>query len=197
MSFAGLSKAPLLKPGKGIMATARKSISKKTRFDIFKRDSFCCQYCGAKPPEVVLELDHITPLALGGVDDKGNLITACQPCNRGKSASPLQDIPPSLQDRADAIKERRLQISAFERLIKQEAKRTESFINEVELEFQKGHPNQQFSQRFRGSVRRFLDSLTPLEVVEAMSMAVSRVLDAEATTKYFCGICWKRIKESN
>ena len=31
----------------------RKPISKKTRFEIFKRDGFSCRYCGAHPPEAV------------------------------------------------------------------------------------------------------------------------------------------------
>ena len=33
------------------METKRKTISKKTRFEVFKRDSFKCQYCGASAPE--------------------------------------------------------------------------------------------------------------------------------------------------
>lgn len=41
----------------------RKSLSKKTRFEVFKRDSFTCQYCGRSAPEVVLQVDHIKPVA--------------------------------------------------------------------------------------------------------------------------------------
>ena len=40
----------------------RKGISKKTRFDVFKRDSFTCQYCGKSAPDVVLQVDHINPV---------------------------------------------------------------------------------------------------------------------------------------
>lgn len=36
----------------------RKSLSKKTRFEVFKRDSFECQYCGAHPPSTILHVDH-------------------------------------------------------------------------------------------------------------------------------------------
>jgi len=60
-------------------------VSQKTRFDVFKRDDFTCQYCGRKSPEVILEVDHITPRSKGGSDDIGNLITSCRECNRGKS----------------------------------------------------------------------------------------------------------------
>jgi 5-methylcytosine-specific restriction endonuclease McrA len=41
----------------------RKSISKKIRFEVFKRDSFTCQYCGSKSPDVTLVIDHIMPVA--------------------------------------------------------------------------------------------------------------------------------------
>jgi len=70
------------------------SVSKSVRFEIFARDAFTCQYCGRRPPEVVLELDHIHPRAKGGSDDLTNLITACWDCNRGKSAKVISTIAP-------------------------------------------------------------------------------------------------------
>jgi 5-methylcytosine-specific restriction endonuclease McrA len=48
---------------------ARESISKKLRFEVFKRDSFTCQYCGQKAPDVILEIDHIKPVAKEGTSD--------------------------------------------------------------------------------------------------------------------------------
>lgn len=44
----------------------RKAITKTVRFEVFKRDSFTCQYCGRKAPEAVLNVDHIKPVASGG-----------------------------------------------------------------------------------------------------------------------------------
>jgi len=70
---------------------ARKSISKKRRFEIFKRDKFTCQYCGAVSPDVILHVDHITPVKEGGGDDILNLVTACAGCNLGKGATRLDD----------------------------------------------------------------------------------------------------------
>ena len=61
----------------------RKPISDRVRFQVLKRDRFTCQYCGKSGVE--LEVDHITPVAKGGTNDIGNLITACKSCNRGKS----------------------------------------------------------------------------------------------------------------
>lgn len=64
---------------------ARQPLKKSVRFEVFKRDSFTCQYCGQKSPDVVLEVDHITPVADGGDNDILNLVTACKACNAGKS----------------------------------------------------------------------------------------------------------------
>jgi len=70
---------------------ARSRITKKVRFEVFKRDSFKCQYCGASSPDVVLHVDHIKPVYEGGGSDMLNLITACQPCNSGKGKRKLTD----------------------------------------------------------------------------------------------------------
>lgn len=69
----------------------RKPISTRTRFEIFKRDSFTCQYCGRKAPEIILEVDHINPVANGGKNDFLNLVTSCGECNAGKSDRSLSD----------------------------------------------------------------------------------------------------------
>lgn len=34
----------------------RKAISKRTRFEVFKRDNFTCQYCGKSAPNVLLDV---------------------------------------------------------------------------------------------------------------------------------------------
>lgn len=62
----------------------RQSPSKKLRFEVFKRDSFTCQYCGRKAPDVILHVDHIHPRAKGGKNNILNLITSCVDCNSGK-----------------------------------------------------------------------------------------------------------------
>lgn len=73
------------------MGSKRKPISKVVRMEVFKRDSFRCQYCGRSAPEVVLEIDHIKPIAKGGDNSILNLITSCRDCNRGKGARELSD----------------------------------------------------------------------------------------------------------
>lgn len=73
------------------MAAKRKNLSNTIRFEVFKRDSFTCQYCGRMAPDVVLEVDHIHPVSKGGDNDILNLITSCMECNRGKGARKLTD----------------------------------------------------------------------------------------------------------
>lgn len=84
--------------------TQRKSLSKKIRFEVFKRDSFTCQYCGSKAPDVILEVDHITPVKEGGSNDIMNLVTSCFNCNRGKSAKILSD-KSTVEKQREQIKE--------------------------------------------------------------------------------------------
>lgn len=67
----------------------RKPLSKKIRFEVFKRDKFTCQYCGRMSPDVILEVDHMNPVAQGGDNDILNLITSCRDCNRGKGKNLL------------------------------------------------------------------------------------------------------------
>jgi 5-methylcytosine-specific restriction endonuclease McrA len=52
-----------------------------TRFNLFLRDRFLCQYCGSKDD---LTFDHVLPRAHGGRTTWGNVTTACAPCNLRK-----------------------------------------------------------------------------------------------------------------
>jgi hypothetical protein len=72
------------------MPTRRRSTGKRLRFEVFKRDHFTCQYCGAQPPEIVLVVDHIVPVASGGETTLENLLSACEPCNQGKADRALE-----------------------------------------------------------------------------------------------------------
>ena len=52
-----------------------------TRFNVFLRDRFTCQYCGSKED---LTFDHVLPRSKGGLARWDNVITACSPCNLAK-----------------------------------------------------------------------------------------------------------------
>ena len=56
-----------------------------TRFNVFLRDSFSCQYCGQKFSTQELTFDHVVPKSLGGRTEWINVVTACGDCNLRKS----------------------------------------------------------------------------------------------------------------
>jgi hypothetical protein len=62
----------------------RAALSLKVRWDVLKRDDYRCVRCGARPPGVELEVDHVLPVSRGGSNDLANLQTLCRPCNQGK-----------------------------------------------------------------------------------------------------------------
>ena len=55
-----------------------------TRFNVFLRDVFSCQYCGGRYPAERLTFDHVVPRARGGRTRWTNVVTACEPCNLRK-----------------------------------------------------------------------------------------------------------------
>ena len=52
-----------------------------TRFNVFLRDRFSCQYCGSPRHQT---FDHVVPRRLGGRTTWENVATACAPCNLRK-----------------------------------------------------------------------------------------------------------------
>ena len=57
-----------------------------TRFNLFLRDEFCCQYCSARGE---LTFDHVIPRARGGVTSWENVVAACSKCNLRKGSELL------------------------------------------------------------------------------------------------------------
>ena len=61
-----------------------------TRFNVFLRDAFICQYCGNNFSSEFLTFDHITPRSNGGHTSWKNVVTACAPCNLKKGNQSLK-----------------------------------------------------------------------------------------------------------
>jgi len=55
-----------------------------TRFNVFLRDRFACQYCRVGFPSEHLTFDHVIPRSKGGRTSWDNVVTACAPCNLRK-----------------------------------------------------------------------------------------------------------------
>jgi len=58
-----------------------------TRFNLFLRDEFTCQYCGAKGE---MTFDHVTPRSRGGRTTWENVVAACGHCNLRKASLTLR-----------------------------------------------------------------------------------------------------------
>ena len=56
-----------------------------SRRNLFKRDHFTCQYCGAQPGSEELTVDHVVPRAQGGPSRWENCVLACVACNKRKA----------------------------------------------------------------------------------------------------------------
>jgi 5-methylcytosine-specific restriction endonuclease McrA len=52
-----------------------------TRFNVFLRDKFTCQYCNVRFQAEDLSFDHVVPRSRGGRTSWDNVVTACRICN--------------------------------------------------------------------------------------------------------------------
>jgi len=187
------------------------TVSTRTRFEVFKRDRFVCAYCGRTPPDALLHVDHITPVALGGTDDMANLITACSTCNLGKSAVPLDEtrVPAVTRATIDDLAERIEQAKAYLEF-------TTSLRSLVDQQYQmvidrwasrfhadvEERPDGTFWSLAIGqfpkeqSVRAIIRRLPLEHVLEAVDITADWAsYPSSRACRYFYGICWKRIKE--
>lgn len=172
------------------------SVSKKLRFEVFKRDGFKCQYCGSNPPAVTLEADHIQPKSKGGGDEIDNLITSCFDCNRGKSNCELTRVPQSTAEKTAQLEEREEQYKAYKKILAKIKARQAAEIDAIDNVYQSYFPDWQLNDRFKnGSVAMFLRMLGFERVEQAMHAACGKIYDSNKALKYFCGICWNVIKQ--
>jgi hypothetical protein len=173
----------------------RQGISKKTRFDVFKRDGFKCQYCGAHPPQVLLHVDHILAVANGGKNNFDNFVTACEPCNLGKGARELTCVPQSLSDKAKQVAEREEQLRGYSEILEFKRQRLDDETWRVLDVMRPGVTNIPHNDYM--SVRRFIDRLGFHEVLDSMDTAMGSTASYRNKFKYFCGVCWGKIREEN
>ena len=170
-------------------------VSKKTRFEIFKRDKFTCVYCGNQPPECVLELEHIQPRSNGGTDEDSNLATSCFDCNRGKGARELSVI--DCDNTAMIQIETLAQLTAFNKmLVSSVAAQSEIAAEAVSYILEAwGWESYMICEARIASIKRFLKSLNFAELCDAANVA-SQKRGAKARWSYFCGVCWTKIRRA-
>lgn len=182
------------------MPRKRKNISARTRFEIFKRDYFTCQYCGRKPPAIILHVDHIVPVAQGGGHENENLTTSCQDCNLGKSDVALSSVVEPIKDRIAIERERMLQMEQYNSWlteIKQAKDHDFRLVSDAIISAEGGDwANFEIAGQRAATVRMLLKRLPRVEIIEAVEIADSRISFKDSpykAFKYFCGICWRKV----
>lgn len=159
----------------------RKAIPKSVRFDVFKRDSFKCQYCGKAAPDVVLVVDHIHPVAKGGKNDIVNLITACQPCNAGKSDKALSENASLVKTRnqLEELQERREQLEMM--MVWMEGLRElKESAAECIIEYWQGYVvGLKVHQTARNEIKKLARKFDIKEIYNAMDIAAENYLKSE------------------
>ncbi len=172
------------------------AVSKRLRYEVLRRDNHACRYCGAVAPDVVLTVDHVVPVALGGTDLPDNLVTACADCNAGKSASSpdaalVDDVA------QDALRWGRAMQKAAA-LDRQDWARARALGDNLVGAFQdvwEGH----FSRRCGDPELRS----TLVQMYNAGALGEDVVTGVEAARagyvedpfRYFCGVVWRRVQQ--
>ncbi len=175
----------------------RKPRSKSIRFETFKRDSFTCQYRGRKAPDVLLNVDHIEPVAGGGTNDLLNLITAWRDCNSGKSKRRFSDTTVIDKQRAqlEELQERREQIDmmfqwqkGLRELQAEVVKRLHDFwIDHV--------PGFTLNEHGIRGLKKLHKTYSVDQILSAIRIAADQYLDFQdgAPTKESVEIAWKKV----
>ncbi|MEY1677270.1 HNH endonuclease [Gordonia sp. ABKF26] len=177
------------------------ALSRRLRYEILRRDNHTCRYCGASAPAVPLTVDHVIPVALGGLDDPTNLVTACRDCNSGKAAT-----SPDATMIAD-VQERALLWAAAMKQAAEERAGEREFHQWIHTWFRarwnrwtwtdaRGEKHSvPLPEEFTVSLDRFLNAgLDDGDFDELIDATMTARSSDE--WKYFCGCCWRRIRQA-
>lgn len=178
------------------------AVSKRLRYEVLRRDNHTCRYCGASAPDVKLVVDHVIPEALGGKSEPGNLVTACEPCNSGKSST-TPDAPLVEDVRQDAMRWAQAMAIAAEG---EQAERFER--NAYREKFTDAWSDWTFEYRGeRKPIELPADWPTSLDAFRRAGLTEDDIKDAvdkamrkkdlrhDGIFKYFCGICWRMLDD--
>lgn len=159
----------------------RAPVKKSVRFEVFKRDSFTCQYCGAKAPEAVLHVDHINPVSNGGDNEIINLVTACDACNLGKSDRLLDDNSAVMKQREqiEQLSERREQLEMM-LAWRDEAKDVEQMLLDVIADAIDEHlEGRSITDHGYSQIKKWAKRFDTSKLLDAIESAANRMPEPE------------------
>lgn len=179
-------------------AARRPSISKSLRFEVFKRDSFTCQYCGRRAPDVTLHCDHVKPLVEGGEHTILNLTTACMDCNLGKGRRELSDqaVLSKKLNQLVALQERKEQMEMMIEWQEQLSNVDEIPITHLGKQWEDA-TGYEWLDSEKSKVRKLIKQMGVDIVAKAMQTSLGQYLDRdenglatmESVDKCFDGLC--------
>lgn len=174
------------------------AVSKRTRFEVLRRDAHTCRYCGAKAPDVTLHVDHVAPKSLGGTDDPSNLVTACKDCNLGKSSTAPDQAMVADVDESAAMWVVARTRAAEKRGAANHARKAmqDVFLNDW---MTWDASTTWLPVSWRTSINQWLDAgLSIEEVIEASDIAVdNKRVTSDQVFRYMAGICKNKIEDLN
>lgn len=170
--------------------TERKQISRRLRYEILRRDGHTCRYCGASAPDVELTVDHVVPVALGGNDEPSNLTTACRDCNAGKtSTAPNADVVAAVDEQAERW------ASAMRRAAEIERDSRREYVDEVGMFLADWDQQCRWARLPMDAERTIATFLNNGMSIDDIHYAVTQTSMAGKHFRYFCGVCWRIIRE--
>lgn len=167
------------------------AVSKRLRYEILRRDNHQCRYCGGAAPDVALTVDHVIPVALGGSDQPDNLVTACQDCNAGKSAS-SPDAPFVADVARDALRWARAMETAQQMSLDQtdeRERRRELFADVVSAHLGRSTLPSGWTQ----TCDQFVAAGAIVDDWEEAGEVTARY-ERQDDWRYFCGVVWTLIR---
>lgn len=178
------------------------AVSKRLRYEILRRDSHTCRYCGASAPNVPLCVDHVTPVTLGGTDTPDNLVTSCEPCNSGKSSVPadaalVSDVADTALHWGAAIKQAAEELRAQEEPKRAYRNTFQQAWNEWTWEPNGKREPHELEDGWKSSIDNFREAGLPIEVwPDIIEKAMTnKTVKAENLFRYSCGIGWRMVRE--
>lgn len=174
------------------------AVSKRTRFEVLKRDNHTCRYCHAT--DSPLTVDHVLPTALGGSDDPSNLVAACRDCNAGKGST-----SPTEATVADVKMDDLRWNAAIARVAKargRQRKKRQAYVDRFADAWSKWHYGYDKlpipkPASWQASIERFYDLGVPIEDIEDCARVAcgnDRVA-VDETFRYFAGCVWKVVEQ--
>lgn len=163
------------------------AVSKRTRYEVLRRDNHTCRYCGGTAPDVTLTVDHVTPIALGGNDDPSNLVAACRDCNFGKaSTSPdagvVEDVKQADIKWAAAMKRAALVVAADRDI-------DSAWVDALYAIWGPRWAPDDLSS----TLAAFRVAGLPVEEMEDAARIALGARNVDDRWRYFCGVAWRKV----